>query len=65
MAVGYIDPKTGKYVKGAGNYSAGATEEATEEKSGLMSAYDKRKVDKCLTTDDSLTESQIEAIFKK
>lgn len=43
MAVGYwID---GKYVKCAGNYSAGANELATETQPGLMSPTDKKKVD--------------------
>lgn len=61
MAVGYwID---GKYVKCAGNYSAGANEEATEEKAGLMSALDKQKLDAAITVDDHLTEAQINSLF--
>lgn len=61
MAVGYWI--NGKYVKCAGNYSSGATEEATEDKPGLMSPLDKRKLDNALTTDDDLTEEQINSLF--
>lgn len=59
--IGHIE--NGKLVKDFGSFNLENTPEATETTSGLMSASDKKKIDKSYTTDDVVPISSIEALF--
>lgn len=65
MSMGYIDPITKKYVKKAGNGGYFTPSVASETEAGLMSAEDKKKIEKSYTTDDVANATDINGLFNK